>query len=136
MSDDFDFDALFGSDKAPDDPSRVRARLESILHADPRLMKDEFGHWLPLQEMPEREALAVERYTVSKSGEVNIKLYDKNKAADQIARMDGLYKADNEQKDPLQQILSRVPRGELIRIVQELRVLNEVEEEAKEATIQ
>ena len=43
----------------------------------------------------------------------NITFHDKNRAADQLARIDGLYKPEAEAPNPLAELLESVPREKL-----------------------
>lgn len=122
-----DFDSWFGDDK-PEDVSNVREKLEAIAAADPRLLFNELGDPKEPHDWPDREAQLVTFYNRNKDGVVTIRLADKVKAMDQLARMDGLYKADNDQKDPFQNLLAQVPRADLHEIIKNLRAANRVEQ--------
>ena len=105
---------------------KQRQRLHAILAADPRQLYNEKGNVLAPDQWPEREALAVQRWSHNQDTNTwNITFHDKNKAADQLARIDGLYQADHEQQNPLHALLEKVPREKLRAFLTQLQLLRD-----------
>ena len=105
---------------------KQRNRLQAIIDADPRLIHDDKGEVKPPHEWPEREALAVQRWSHNQDTNTwNITFHDKNKAADQLARIDGTYQADHEQQNPLHALLEKVPREKLRAFLTQLQILRD-----------
>ena len=103
-----------------------RQRLQAIIDADPRLIHDDKGEVKPPHEWPEREALAVQRWSHNQNTNTwNITFHDKNKAADQLARIDGTYQADHEQQNPYHALLEKVPRDKLRMFIWQLQQLRD-----------
>lgn len=114
----------FADEVAPDRIQEVRARLKAIIEANPKQLYDAEGKIRPPDEWPEREAMAIQRWSHNQSSDTwNITFHDKNRAADQLARMDGLYKADHEQQheNPFAAILDQIPRSVLRLFMAELK---------------
>ena len=101
---------------------KQRNRLQAILDADPRQLYNKRGEVLPPDQWPEREALAVQRWSHNQDTNTwNITFHDKNKASDQLARIDGTYQGDHEQQNPLHAFLETVPREKLRMLLSELQ---------------
>ena len=120
-----DFDALDSALPASA-VGKKSARLQAIIDADPRLLYDKNGKVLPPDQWPEREALAVQRWSYNqKTNTWNITFHDKLKASDHLARIAGLYKADHEQQNPLHAFLETVPREKLRAFLVQLQQLRD-----------
>ena len=101
----------------------LRKRLHAIIEADPRAIYDQHGEVLKPDQWPIREAMAVQRWSHNQTTNTwNITFHDKNKAADQLARIDGHYKADHEQQNPLHKLLETVPREKLRMFMRQLQI--------------
>lgn len=94
--------------------SRVLAEIARIALADPRRLLDEQGKPLPLHKLPDDIAAAVEQVDIltGPDGQPTAwryKLARKTAASDQLARMLGMYAADNRQRaDSLADALARL----------------------------
>ena len=116
-------DEAFSNELDPD-VGGIRQKLQDILDADPRLLFGSDGKYLPFNEWPDREARALMQFTYNeKTGHGNVKFADQIKAAENIARLDGLYATDPDKKTPFEKLLDTVPRAELHTIIAKLSAL-------------
>ena len=75
---------------------------------------------------PEELALAVSHVYPIKDG-YKVQLSDKARAIDMLSKIKGHYKAEDEQKNPLEEALSSIPREELLIIREHLNQLSKLE---------
>lgn len=112
-------DRVIGEEVAPD-ASRLRRMLEDICDADMRTMVDEHNAMKPYHAWPDREARAVTQWSYNdKTGVWRVKFADPIKAAEQIARLDGLYDG-KDARGPVERQLEAVPRPVLQAIMARL----------------
>ena len=112
---------LFG-DKAVEDLDGIKSTLKAVIEADVRQIYDDDGDVLSPKFWPETEAMAVAQIgTNAKTGNLNVRFQDKARAADQLARINGAYRNDDEVENPMEAILQGIPRDDLILMVQKLR---------------
>ena len=127
-----DVDRIFGTELDPD-VGGIRQKLQDLLDADPRLLF-EGGKFKPFSDWADREARAVLQFTYNeKTGHGNVKFADRIKAAENIARLDGLYASDPDKKTPFEKLLDIVPRAELHLIMTRLTALGAVQAKPKDA---
>lgn len=77
---------------------RIVAEMAKLAFSDPRDLMDDYGNLLPPDQWPENAAGAVSAIEVEASGKLKVKLWPKDKGLDQLAKVMGLYEADNRQK--------------------------------------
>ena len=124
-ADPLDLDSVWGDDVSPEE-KEIRLNLQAICDADPRKLHDEEGNVLPISEWPDTEASALERHTYNpKTGLWTFKFFDKIKAADALSRLDGLYKQDKLNDNPLVILFDRLPREQLKLIGEQLAYMRE-----------
>ena len=130
MSDPLDIESLLEPDDDASTPSQLdshRARLDAICDADIRLLFAN-GAILPPEQWPDREALAIERFTANTKNDesvvTQITLLDRSRALESAARLDQLYKPKKaEAVHPLVALLMRVPRADLRQVIRYLDML-------------
>ena len=91
-------------------------QLECIVNADTRLLFDEYGAYKSPVDWPDEIALAVKRVTPHSTGGFIVDFQDKRAALETLAKIKGYFASEEEDKNPLEQALSKVPREELIKI--------------------
>ena len=112
-----------GKDLAPDE-GRIRAHLLDIINADRSLIEDEKGEILPLRNWKPRELAAMVKISRNpKSGHTNVQFADSIKASEQLARLNGMYNQNPEQRDPFTILLESLPRPLLHEIMNKLRAV-------------
>ena len=102
-------------------------RLEGMLEADMANLFE--GKAIrPPAEWPEAERQAITRLNVNEqSGAWSFNFIDKSRVSEQLSRLTGLYKNEEEVDNPLETALSRIPRDELIAIRDALQMLSEID---------
>ena len=129
-----DVDGAFSNELSPD-VGGIRQKLQDILDADPRLLFEANGKYKPFNDWPDREARAILQFSYNeKTGHGNVKFADQIKAAENIARLDGLYAQDPDKKTPFEKLLDIVPRAELHTIMTKLSALGATQAQAAAAT--
>ena len=112
--------------------SALEKRLEAIVNADPRklwgVVDDETGRKGQLSpvDWPDDIAQAVGSITENQYGSVNVRFHDKARAADQLAKIRGLYKNEEKSKNPFEEILKTIPREHLVLIVSHLIEMGDI----------
>ena len=118
-------DELFSEELSPAEQG-IRAQLEGMLKADIRNCYDQENNPLPVHQWPEQEAQALVRITQNKkTGNLSIQLADPLKAAEQLAKLDGMYENTSESRDPFTKMLEAIPRPVLRSIMGEITRLAE-----------
>lgn len=128
MTDDpTDIDALFESDEVTTTSNidAHRARLDAICDANIKLLFRD-GVILAPEDWPEREALAIQRFTFhEKAGVTQVTLQDRSRALESRARLDELFKPKKAQADhPMIALFKRVPRDDMRQIIHYLDMLD------------
>ena len=94
-------------------------RLEAILSADYRNLwgVSEGGkpYMLSPVEWPDSVMPAIKRVVPNAHG-TTVDFEDRTRAADQLAKLKGLYKNDEENKNPLEAIFKDIPRAQLVAL--------------------
>lgn len=126
-------DDPFADEVPPEKLPELREKLVAILSADPsKCYQAGTKEVLPPEQWPRTERLAVQRWSHNPQTDTwNITFHDKNRAADQLARIEGLYKADHEQAaNPFAAILDQIPRPVLRLFLAELKRAREAANDA------
>jgi phage terminase small subunit len=91
---------------------RTLKEVSRLAFCDPRKLIDENGKLKSLHELDDDTAAAIASVEVDKDGGIKYKFWDKNSAIEKAAKIQGLYKKDNEQKtDPLTSLLHSIAGG-------------------------
>ena len=117
---------LFGDKKTNQELDALVARLEAIAGADMRKLFDETGKITSPKDWKDAEADAITRFTRSDTNagvSWNIQFVSKERVLEQLARLKGMYRNDEEVENPLATALARIPRAELIAMAQQLKRL-------------
>ena len=123
-------DALYGEELSPQEDD-VRRYLKSIVEADIRCFYDDDNNLLPANKWPDRESTALVRLTHNpKTGNLSVQFSDPIKAAEQLAKLDGMYDQQSESRDPFTKLLESVPRQVLRDVMSEITRMAEAENEA------
>ena len=98
-------------------------RLDAIASADPRELyaDDDKGAMLSPRKWPDRIAQAISSISENNMGGKNIRFHDKARATEQLAKIRGLYKNEEKSKNPFEEILTGIPREQLVIMVAHLR---------------
>ena len=120
---------LFGDRKSSTELIAMIRRLEGMLNADIADLFDGKKLKSP-EDWPAAARQAVTRLNVNdKTGAWSFQMIDKSRVAEQLAKLTGLYKNDEEVDNPLETALSQIPREDLKTIAEHLRWLGQVDEE-------
>lgn len=126
---------IFGDEPAHsakgDDIEREIARLTAILNADFRLLwttQEGVPVQLSPSEWPDELQPAIRRVQPTAHG-LTVEFEEKTKAADQLAKLTGLYRNDDENANPLEAAFARIPREQLLLLKKGLDRLAELEGE-------
>ena len=103
--------------------------MECIAKADVRLLYDEYGAMISPAQWPDEVALAVRKVSPHASGGFIVDFQDKRNAADILAKLKGLYDNDEQFKNPLEQAFEKIPRDDLIKMVELLKELARLADE-------
>ena len=106
---------------------RTRTALKAIIHADKRRLFNRTGAMLPPTKWPEDIMPAIVRIDPSrgKDGGYSVMFADPIRAAAQLAQIDGMYKKESKVANPIEQLLERIPRDELGKLLNGLESIAE-----------
>lgn len=101
--------------------------LQHVRDADLRNLLSDSGQLRPPSEWPEAEARAILRTRFNGAGSiVSVDFHDKNRASEQLNKLRGLYRNEEEISNPLDRMFDRIPRDELVKLLAALRHLGDV----------
>lgn len=101
--------------------------LQHVRDADIRNMLTDSGQLKPPSEWPEGEARAILRTRFNNAGTItSVDFHDKNRASEQLNKLRGLYRNEEEISNPLDRMFERIPRDELVKLLGALRHLGDV----------
>ena len=113
---------LFKGDETVHETATVVKRLQAILDADVRNMFHADGTVKSVQDWPENESLAMASWTYNvNTGLWSFKMADKVRAAETLAKIQGLFARDAAVKHPLVDMLEAIPRDTLNVILKRLQ---------------
>ena len=127
-----DIEELFGGKAAKAESiNRIEKDLEAIVNADIRnLYQDddevEGVRMLSPKKWPDAEARSLVRFTERRDGAYDVVFADPIRAADQLAKIRGLYRNEETVDNPFEQLLARIPRVELVTILKHLRRMGDL----------
>lgn len=119
-------DLIGGQTQDQAEIDKMIARLEAMQGADIRNCFDEKGKELPIHQWPDAEATALVRLSYNMHGPT-IHFADRSKINEQIIKLKGLGRPEDEASNPFEEILKRIPRKDLVLIVNALRHLGDLE---------